>query len=142
MSFSTDKLGPAYRPINQDHVALLISKGIAANQRYPYTLGSYMRLHFSIPDELIQNVIQKIKELHEAGFYHGDLHAYNIVFDHNYEVRLIDFETLRTMDELKQNQSEIDILYEFLKLNYTEYERTLDDLIKFEFKFPFSQFIV
>src|SRR5438445_8633444 len=116
LMFTNYKTDPAYRCVNDEHVNLLKSKGIAANQLYKYTLESYMK-EFKITPKLAEIIATKISELHKLGFYHGDLHEKNIVLDvigdDEFEVRLIDFETLRTMEELQDDPDEVKILYDF-----------------------------
>lgn len=141
------KNDPAFRSIDNSYVKLLIFKDIAANKQYPYTLEKYMNEYGcqkKIPIKLQRAINEKIIALHQLGFYHGDLHHRNIVLDviksnfdnqddYDYEVRLIDFETLRTMEELQRDPDQVRIMYEFLGVDQNpEYECTLEDLIKFE----------
>lgn len=45
------------------------------------------------PDPAVQkHVAQAVFALHESGFWHADLNAYNILLDHNGKVWLIDFD--------------------------------------------------
>lgn len=136
---SNFKKHPAFRPINKEHVDLLISKDIAAEAWYPHTLGIYLEKEglTSIPPKLDAAISAQIVKLHESGFYHGDLHEYNIVFkvvDGEYIVRIIDFETLRTIDELKSDPDQLQILYDFVGAlsNYEGFPCTLESLFKFE----------
>lgn len=155
------KSDPAYRPINPEWQKLLAEKNISAKLYYPYTLYSYMEEKNleKIPAKLDLAIQYKIKELHDLGFLHGDLHARNIVLrvvdcdslgisqevkskgsvdeveNNDYEVRLIDFETMRRIDEFHEDPEQIKIMYDFLAIpdNAPEIEATVQGLIEFEY---------
>lgn len=127
------------RTFNGDHIDKLITMNVAAGELYQFTLSKYMEDNKleEIPKSLENEITTKINALHEAGYIHGDLHEGNIVFNINngeYDVRLIDFETLHTIKELEEDTDKIKVLFDFLGIDGYGFKCTLSDLIAFERK--------
>ena len=144
------KKDPAYRTVDSNLVNKLIALDIGADRRYDFTLGTYMSDNNleKIPEKLDIEIQSKIATLHEAGFVHCDLHEFNIVFDIidngrcsyvEYAVRLIEFETLRAISELKDSDEETKMICKFLGMDHYGYDCTLEGLMKFEKEYNYRQ---
>lgn len=59
---------------------------------------------------VLEQIYNEMKEVHEKGIYHGDLHEENILITSGYDVKIIDFGTsffARTKDDSHQRETEL-----------------------------------
>jgi len=79
---------------------------------------------------------RKIKQLHQLGIFHGDMHKDNIVVDDSTdEVYFIDFEHTMFIKDMKQE--DIQRMCKFLDLPNYGYPNTLQGLLDREMDMPF-----
>ena len=113
--------------------------------RYPMTLGEYIELYKTVPEDLKNLVLLQINNLHAVGVVHGDLHEHNIVIDLDQEdpkemVKIIDYGESFFINEWSDERRErlyyiLDPDFEFENVDLVlEYEQELFDRLKTEGK--------
>lgn len=75
---------------------------------------------------VLEQIYNEMKEVHEKGIYHGDLHEENILITPEYDIKIIDFGTsffARTKDDSHQRETELllNTGLSILKHEYTQY---------------------
>jgi RIO-like serine/threonine protein kinase len=79
---------------------------------------------------------RKVKQLHQMGIFHGDLHKDNIVIDDRTdEIYFIDFEHTMFIKDMKEK--DIQRMCKFLEMETYGYPNTLQGLLDREMDMPF-----
>ena len=81
----------------------------------------------TIPDEVVEQIQDQIRMMHEAGIIHADLHDENVLINDDGHIKFIDFEKSFQIDDIPDDR--LEYLITFLQLDDRE-EIDQDDLIE------------
>jgi serine/threonine protein kinase len=73
---------------------------------YEFTVHSWKETYDDLPSIVVLKIEEAIDKMHNLSVLHGDLHGSNIVFDRSNDVRIIDFDESKFINDLKPDELE------------------------------------